>query len=363
MANKLNFGWIALGCVLLALAASCSRRAPKTEVVTINNMRPRRDVNGNVIDAHGGCLQFFHGRFYLYGNSPGTNHVDTYFNCPFSVYSSPDLEHWTPEGDLLHNAPKGVYYRPYVVFDPNTKKYVLWYNWYQILWHGQAGVAVSDTPVGPFKIVNEKAHLAGRSPGDGSLFVDDDGTGYYIYTDIANNYAVRVEQLRPDFCDVSGDASDFIGYDVEAPVLFRRKNLYYALFGPLCAGCPDGSDVFVETAPSPLGPYQFVEDINHDAGTNTVQASTDDSDFMQTHGKTHSLRDQNPFIHAQETWVARLPGPAGPLYIWMADGWKTAPDGTRGHDFQYWSAPLKFNPDGTIQPLKYTPEWTITWEK
>lgn len=369
MPNKRKCCGTVFACLLLALSGSCSRESPRTVVVTINNLRPRCDVTGRIIDAHGGCLQFFHGCFYLYGNAFGTNRTDTFFNCPFSVYSSPDLEHWTFQGDLLKDAPKGVYFRPYVVFNPKTKKYVLWYNWYKTLWHGQAGVAVSDTPVGPFKVVTPKAHLAGTSPGDGSLFVDNDGTGYYIYTDIENDYGLRVERLTPDFLDSSGVVGGYIGFGIEAPLLFRRDDIYYVLAGTLCSDCPRGSEVSVEMSGSPLGPYVFGGNINHFAGTNNIQASADnavepdanDTNKFTSEGRyIHARAPVRPFIRAQQTWVARLPTAPEPSFIWMADGWGSATDGMRAHDFQYWSAPLKFNPDGTIQPLRYTPYWTIT---
>ncbi|HEY1661537.1 MAG TPA: family 43 glycosylhydrolase [Verrucomicrobiae bacterium] len=346
------------------LIASCSRRSSRVEAVTIDNLNPRLDVHGNFVDVHGGCLQYFDGRFYLYGNSLGTNLVDTFFNCPFGVYSSPDLKDWTFEGYLLKESPKGVYDRPYVVFNPKTKKYVLWYNWYQKLWVGQAGIAVSDTPVGPFTIVNQKAHLSGASPGDGSLFVDNDGTGYYIYTDITNDYALRVEQLTPDFLDASGAGSEFIAYGVEAPLLFRRGNLYYTMYTTLCAGCPQGSEVYVNISTNALGPYILTGDINQFSGTSQMQAASSTADlaeatnvYKSTNAYIHPLTKIHPFIHAQETWVAQLPTGGDPWYIWIADGWHTAHDGTRGHDFQYWSEPLKFNPDGSIQPLRYTPSW------
>ena len=185
-------------------------RPKRSHTVTINNIEPRRDVAGEIIDAHDGCLQFFNGRFYLYGTAYGK--TDGLTNNAFHVYSSPDLERWTLEGVLLKERPDSFYFRPYVVFNPNTRKYVLWYSWYpnQKEWSGRAGAAISDTPVGPFTIVNSNVQLASSNPGDGSLFVDDDGTGYYIYTAMDMGYAVRVERLTPDYLGSSGEISDVV---------------------------------------------------------------------------------------------------------------------------------------------------------
>jgi Glycosyl hydrolases family 43 len=363
--HKPNFYGHALACILMVFLVSCSRHTPKTQTFTINNVNPRLDVDGQSIDAHGGCMQFFNGRFYLYGNAFGTNHDDKLFNCPFAVYSSPNMVDWKLEGTLLKDAPKGVYYRPYVVFNPGTQKYVLWYNWYQTLWKGQAGVAESDSPVGPFIVATPKAHLSGSSPGDGSLFVDNDGTGYYVYTDIANDYALRVERLTTNYLDSSGVMSGFVGYGVEAPILFRRNDFYYILCGPLCSDCPQGSSVSVEMGYSPLGPFQVIGEINDYSPSNNMQAkeyTVPPADQTNSDGFVHPPKAR-PFIRGQETWVSRLPTAGMPQFIWMADGWKSAKDGMRGHDFQYWSAPLKFNPDGTIQPLKFSASWSLTWKQ
>jgi len=370
--HNLKFYGHLVACLLpLLFIVSCSHK-PKYEKITINNLAPRRDVNGQIIDSHGGCLQLFNGIYYLYGSRLGTNRVDTVWNVPFSVYTSPNLRDWTDRGNLLKNAPKGVYYRPYVVFNAKTKKYVLWYNWYEKLWTGAAGVAVSDSPTGPFVIVNRHAHLSGSSPGDGTLFVDNDGAGYYVYSDIANDYALRIERLTPDFTDSSGQASSFIAYGVEAPLMFRRHNVYYILAGTLCAACPQGAEVAVEMSSSPFGPYEFAGEINHQSGHDTVQASSDET-FESGGERTNGANGlsayvrptkKHPFIRGQQTWIAQIPMVNGnSLYIWMADGWFSARDGMRGHDSQYWGAPLQFNPDGTIQPLKVSFQWAIVREK
>ena len=59
--------------LLLAGAASVLRPEPplRTSIVTIDNSMPRRDVDGKIIDAHGGCLHFYDGRYYLYGEAYG----------------------------------------------------------------------------------------------------------------------------------------------------------------------------------------------------------------------------------------------------------------------------------------------------
>lgn len=355
---------VAFACFLIFCVVSC-RQSPKVEDVMISNTEPRRDTNGRIIDAHGGCLQLFNGRFYLYGSAFGTNQSYNAWNCPFAVYSSPDLKDWTFEGHLLKNPPNGVYYRPYVVFNPNTRKFVLWYNWYPTLWNGQAGVAVSESPTGPFTVVTPKAHLLGASPGDGSLFVDDDGKGYYIYTDIAKDYAIRVELLTPDFLDSSNKSSNVMATGVEAPTMFRRGNIYYALCGPLCSTSPKGSEVQVFTSDSPLGPFSthLSANINRSNETNLVPASAEDANHLSLMAgkkdwRTFQPQSSVPVIPAQQTWVTTISAGDQSVYLWIGDRWGSNPDGSISHDFQFWS-PLEFTADGRILPLKPLPQWTI----
>ncbi len=343
------------------------------QTVTINNIDPRRDVTGEIIDAHDGCLQFFNGRYYLYGTAYGK--TDGFTNNNYRVYSSPDLEHWTFEGVLLPERPAGIYWRPYVVFNPHTRRYVLWYNWYPKLWNGQAGVATSDTPVGPFKIANPNVQLSHPGTGDGSLFVDDDGTGYFIYTSISDGFTVRVERLTPDYLDSTGKTSDVLAVGGEAPVMFRRNNYYYALLGPRCNACPEGSEVQVFMSASPLGPFASKPDwaINRRPEINAPTAITQkawSATILTPTGMVTYHPEKNtpviaagsfPFISAQETWVAKIPTIGEPAFIWMADRWKSCPDGVMGHNFQYWSPPLKFTPDGNILPIKNVGRWYISW--
>jgi hypothetical protein len=64
-------------------------------------------------------------------------------------------------------------------------------------------------------------------------------------------------------------------------------------------------------------------------------------------------------ITAQQTHIAQLPTAHGTEYIWMGDRWQSTPDKVKGHDFQFWSSPLKFDGDGNIAKLAREDEWSI----
>lgn len=323
--------------VLVALGVSISCTASehlRFKRISVDNLRPRRDAHGETLDAHDGCLKYFDGRYYLYGTAYGRT-AGYSMNNRFRVYSSRDLEHWKFDGELLQSPPEGVYYRPYVVYNAGTHKYVLWYNWYPALWDGKVGVATSDTPVGPFRIVNTGVKVAGYGDriGDGSLFVDNNGTGYFIYSVIGQNHSIRIQRLTPDYLGVTSATSGVLAVGCEAPALIRNRDQYYALFGSTCCFCPAGSGVRVFVASSPLGPYTEKGNINRQA---TGQ----------------------PRVPAQQTFVAQVLTPSGRVFLWMADRWGSRSDGVKGHDLQFWSPPLRFTADGMIDPIRNTPRWS-----
>lgn len=325
-----------------------------SNVVTIDNTKPRRDVDGKSIDAHDGCIQLFGSTFYWYGTAYGTNDGYSQSN-QYCVYSSPDLKRWKLAGNLLENHPTGVYYRPCVIHNANTDKYVLWYNWYPKELGGQTGVAISDNPIGPFSIINSNIQLACSHPGDGSLFVDDDGTGYYIYSAIDDGHTARISRLTRDYLNVNGESSDVIATGVEAPLLFRRKNTYYAMVGELCVFCCEGAEAHVLASNSPLGPFDPICNINRRPNSGLDQ-------FIQPRTNQFGLPTKAPLISGQQAWIAKIPMGSEIAFIWMADLWGSAPDGVKGHDLQYWSPPLKFNAtNSSIAPIENVLQWDLNW--
>ena len=308
--------------------------AAADSIARVSNVVPRRDIDGNILDAHDGCLQKFGGRYYLYGTAYGKTDGFGKANR-YRCYSSPDLMSWKLEGDLLKDPPAGVYYRPYVVYNAKTRKYVCWYNWYPTLWNGQLGVAVSETPQGPFVIHDANVAVSQKSPGDLGLFVDADGTGYLTYTSIVKDHAILIEELTDNYLASTRKNSGVLGKGCEAPVLFQGR-----------ATTTPCSTTAVVSAPRAA-----------------VSASTrrrSHWDLIPPRRPLNINRDAKgtPVIHAQQTHVAQLPTPSGTAYIWMGDRWQSTPDKVKGHDFQYW-VPLEFTQDGSIVPMKQLDDWRI----
>jgi hypothetical protein len=210
------------------------------------------DVDGKPINAHGGGLLHHEGVYYWYGEiktgktwtpdcnrSWGGTRVES---VGVSCYSSRDLHRWKYEGnvlpavadDLKHELHKSkVLERPKVVFNPATKKFVMWMHVdsedYQF---ARAGAAVADRPTGPFEYRGSVRPDNSMSR-DMTLFQDDDNKAYLIYAS-ENNATLHISLLTDDYLKPSGRfARVFEGRSMEAPAVFKHKGRYYFM----ASGC------------------------------------------------------------------------------------------------------------------------------
>lgn len=312
--------------------------ASSLHAATLRNGPPgtfRLDDQGNAIDAHDGDLQYFNGRYYLYGTQYGCgyqwNQKGAPF-CGFRVYSSADLAQWHDEGPLFDASTPtwqkrcdgGTYgcYRPHVVYNARTHRYVLWINSYDVSvgYH----VFTAATPTGPFTEVAlpRLAVNAGLPPGlnhgDHDVFVDDDGTAYLAYTDWRRKGDIVVERLDDAYTSGTGTFVRLGFTATEAPSLFRRGDTYYLTFSdPNCGYCATGTSYV--RAPAPLGPW---------AGRTKISADS---------------------CGGQPADVAALPGKGGVVYLYQSDRWDHA-ERNEGLATHYQES-LRFDAAGAIAPL------------
>jgi hypothetical protein len=330
---------------------------PRLLDVTIRNDQPRRDVDGNILDAHEPCLRFFEGKFWLYGTRYGSHCTGFTDEHRFTVYSSPDLVNWVDHGLITPKMPRQLHANPDVVYNAKTGKYVLWGTGRGYF------VYTADHPAGPYEFHAQPTHgrYADKS-GDFSIYVDDDQTAYLIATttqttdktDHEKRHLIYVERLTDDYLGGSGETSEFLAANCEGPGLFRRGETWYALFDNTCCFCPAGSGARVYTASNPLGPYTYRGNINRKGAADPREIESCSFDTEPGAGRDDVI------IPAQQRRIVPLPTPDGTAYIWLGDRWESADDGIKGHDYIYLSSPLRFDDDGMIRPLKWEDSWSIT---
>jgi hypothetical protein len=253
---------------VLANDASCSTTASTVTAATFHNygFAPADDITdhlGYLMQAFGGNVLNNKSRdgFYYWVGAP-TNQPnygpDTDGNLGVWLLRSADGYNWTSLGNILDNTSANWKWieRPRMAYCAANGTYVIWA-------HGttahntadRACVAVASSPAGPWVWVQTALDPDGFGYKDANLFVDDDGTGYIIYTDGTQTYTY-VSQLAAYFFSTTGSAVQINSSAREAPVLFRRGAVYFWISST--SNYYDSTstyDIKYATGTSPTGPY------------------------------------------------------------------------------------------------------------
>lgn len=220
-------------------------------------------------------------------------------------YSSKDLWTWKNEGivlaaeetDVTHDLHKSnVLERPKVVYNQETKKYVMWMHIDDANYtKASVGIAISDHPIGPFKYLEcKRPH--GFDSRDMTIFKDDDGTAYIIYSS-ENNSVLHIGILTNDYLDVSNVMKRILIWrHREAPAMFKHLGTYYMITSGCTGWAPN--EALAHAAESVMGPWETLG--NPCMGGNKV--------FRQT------------TFFAQSTFVFPISGHPS-SFIFMADRW------------------------------------------
>jgi len=331
-----------------------------------------RDAEGQPINAHGGGVLFHEAVYYWYGElKEGRTYVPA-VNYSWggtrvvaggvSCYSSTNLTDWRNEGVVLPSVPDDpshdlhcdkVIERPKVIYNRATMKFVLWLHVDSLNYKAaRSGVAVSDTPTGPFKYLGSfrpnagvwpvNVSEAGKRPGednilardfasgqmarDMTLFMDDDGRAYQFYAS-EENATMHVSLLTDDYLKPAGKyARIFIGRSMEAPAVFKHGGKYYLIASDCTGWKPNAARSAV--ADNIFGPW------------------TELGSPCRGDGAKETFQTQSTFV---------LPVQDRPdTFIFMADRWKQ----WKLADSRYVWLPLEFSADGN-PVLRWHDHWSL----
>lgn len=198
------------------------------------------DTEGNVINAHGGCVVKDGEYYYWIGDMRNNN------NCVgISCYRSRDLMNWKNMGyavelkgagrdDCQDFAAGRALYRPKIAYCDNTGKWVLC-----VVWEndnkgdiGLVAFATADKPYGPYTVHEVKYTYNSRTRDQG-IFKDNDGKLYYQAC-IDGNASMWNCLMTDDYLSTTKTANVILpNVKYEAPALFRVDETYFGLF----SGC------------------------------------------------------------------------------------------------------------------------------
>ena len=201
------------------------------------------------------------GKYYIYPTSDGFHEWNGHY---FKTYSSSDLKTWKDEGIIfdfhkdLSWADKNAW-APTIVERKIDGKYKYFYYYSA---DKKIGVAVSDSPTGPFKDPIDKPLIDYKPEGlnggqqiDPDVFLDPQSGKYYIYWGCGY---LAVAELNDDMISVKKETMKLITPKspfTEGTEVFYRNGLYYFLWSENDTRSEDYR-VRYAVAKSPTGPLE-----------------------------------------------------------------------------------------------------------
>ena len=222
--------------IILFLFLGCQCISAQKGWSLIRNGQPWYDTQGNPVQAHGGNFLIEDGIVYMVGEDRSHSwHPDV------NLYHSRDMEIWEYDGKIIENGvttpelgTTRMIERPKLLHCPKTGRHVIWCHYEASDYSAsEVGVFSSEHITGPYRL-----EWCGRPLGiksrDCNVFVDDDGTAYFIST-IEENQHLGLFRLSDDYIRPLECTVLMRGLRREAPAIVRVDSLYYML-SSACTG-------------------------------------------------------------------------------------------------------------------------------
>jgi len=257
---------------LMLLCLTLTGLAKKDNWVTITNGDLWYDTDGKVVQAHGAGFLLVGDTWYMIGEDRANS-----WNPDVNMYSSKDLQHWKFEGKIIENGVthpelgKGRFIeRPKLLYNKKTKRFVVWCHWEgQNYGASEAGVFYADKITGPYKFHAGERPLGIKSR-DCNVFVDDEGTAYFISTTEENQH-LGFFRLNDDYLSAESCTTLFKGMRREAPAIVKVEGTYYML-SSACTGW-DPNQCMLSSSKSMLEGWSNLEKIGDRIAYDTQAAS------------------------------------------------------------------------------------------
>lgn len=366
---------------MLLFSSLCMQAAERVGYTAFHPGKLWLDTDGHIINAHGGGLLFHDGTYYWFGEYKSEFSSSALVGV--TCYSSRDLYNWKFERIALPvssqpDSPitKGcTIERPKVIFNKKTGTFVMYFH-LELKGKGyeaaQVGIATSKTPAGPYTLVRNmrvnpgkwpanlpaplrKANKAdagtiagtwwtpawtkavedglfvrrdfkgGQMSRDMTLFVDDDGKAYHIYSS-EENLTIQIAELADDYLNYTGKYIRIFptGHN-EAPTIFKKDGTYWMITSGCTGWDPNAARMF--SAPSIWGPWT-------------------------QHPNPCIGKGADVTFHSQGTYILPVNGKKD-TFIFMADRWR--PENPM--DARYIWLPIQFK--DSVPVLAWKNSWTL----
>lgn len=331
------------------------------------------DTNGNRIQAHGGSIMELDGTFYWYGeNKEKTTPGSGIWHWGVRCYSSQDLYNWEDRGLIIPPEPDDptsplhpsqMVDRPHIIYNRATQQYVCWVKIMHRDQSQTSTVLVSDSLLGPYRIVRSGLRPLGMNAGDFDMVVEpSDGKAYYYFERVHSELICA--DLSADYTDVTGYysthfAQPYPPYVREAPAHFVRRRLHYLFSSGTTGYFPNPSELACSR--SYHGPWTVLGNPHPGDPSGTSFGSQICSVFKHPH-------KQDLYIALADRWLPqnRYDGPTVQAWFAARFGGEPLPPNVPPPDMprdqntsiaDYVWLPLRF--DGDMAYLDWKDEWRI----
>lgn len=278
--------------------------------------------DGVHIDCHGGNIVYVDSlkTFYWYGEHRG-------IPMGASCYSSKDLYNWKNEGVVLTKGSIQIFERPKVIYDEKNKRYVMWFHFDSNNYStAEFGVAVSDSPTGPFEVVGH-FRPNGHESRDIGMYFDPETKKVYIgYAADHVNRTVRMVELSEDYLSTTTNDVDIEAH-CEGPGILKKRGLFYLLTSQCSGWTPNPGTYY--TANDVMGPYT-------------------------SHGSPFIGDAGNNSFNSQPCFIFKIPGYVD-AYLYMGDRW----NGGGRPESQYVFLPITITADGKME-IHWRDKWDLS---
>ncbi|MDH7452043.1 glycoside hydrolase family 43 protein [Luteimonas composti] len=249
-------------CLLLA---ACSTTAPAPGAAAANPLFTDRHTADPAPLVVGDTLYLYVGHDMARG--------DEMFNIvEWRVYSTTDMARWTDHGAVMK--PTDFKWASRDAWASQAIEKDGKFYFYTTVEHDQTrpgkaiGVAVSDSPTGPFVDARGSALVSNDMTPQGphtwddidpTVFIDDDGTAWLMWGN-ANFYYAR---LKPNMVELDGPIlqAELPKY-VEGPWVHKRGDTYYLTYASMDKSVSEDELVSYATAPAITGPWKYRGEIS-----------------------------------------------------------------------------------------------------
>lgn len=200
--------------------------------------------------------RIFNGRLYVYPSHDAAGATNWGSMVDWHLFSTDDMKKWTDHGMIF--SLKDIGWAKKEAWAPDCIEHNGKYYFYFTA-AGQVGVAVADSPTGPFKDALGKPLIEKKEAGiryaiDPCVFMDDDGQAYLYY---GGGRQLGVVKLKEDMITRDGaiqvvDMPKFY----EGVWVHKRKGIYYASYPTRPSG-RQANVMAYSMAKSPLGPWEY----------------------------------------------------------------------------------------------------------